>query len=56
MSFIEAIGDISKSVFVNNYGASSSDNIFISFSSLNITNSLFKMDIKNDRSSVAVSK
>ena len=53
MSFLEADGDISKSAFVNNYGLSSTDNIFISSSSLNISKCLFKMDIETDKSSVA---
>ena len=56
LSFLEADGDISDSVFVNNYGASSTDNIFISSSSMNITKSLFKMDVKTDKNSVAMIK
>lgn len=56
LSFIEANGDISSSNFVNNYGKSSSENIFISFSSLNITNSLFKTKAKTDKNSVAITK
>ena len=55
-SFFDTIGDIDSTVFVNNYGRTSSENIFISFSSLNITNSKFKMSSYTNQSSIAITK